>query len=196
MDSVKIIPGFTEDQRATAVELFWQAFREKLHAVMGPEAKARAFLTSVADPSHAISAVDESGTLLGIAGFKTADGAFIGGAVSDLITVYGLLGTVWRGPLLSMLERDLAANVLLMDGIFVADAARGQGIGTRLLQAIKEEARNRKLGQVRLDVIDKNTRARALYEREGFVAGAVQQLGPFRHIFGFSSATTMIFDQH
>lgn len=41
-----------------------------------------------------------------------------------------------------------------MDGMFVTEAARGRGIGTRLLTAIKQEAKARGLRQVRLDVID------------------------------------------
>lgn len=79
-----------------------------------------------------------------------------------------------------------------MDGIVVSDAARGQGIGTRLLAAIKDEALARGCTSVRLDVIDSNPRARALYEREGFVAGHRSDLGPLRHLFGFRSATEMV----
>lgn len=79
---------------------------------------------------------------------------------------------------MALLERDLAEDTLLMDGICVDSSARGLGIGTALLEAIKAEAKTRNLAQVRLDVIDINPRARALYEREGFVAGPVQRLGP------------------
>lgn len=193
MGHVTITPGFSAAQRETAVALFWEAFRGKLNPVMGPEAKALEFLRRVADPDHAISACAPDGTLLGIAGYKTERGAFIGGAWSDLTAVYGVIGALWRAPLLSLLERDLASDVLLMDGIFVAQAARGQGIGTMLLSAIKDEARQRELPQLRLDVIDTNPRARALYEREGFVAGEVHNLGSLRHLFGFQSATTMIY---
>jgi RimJ/RimL family protein N-acetyltransferase len=48
------------------------------------------------------------------------------------------------------------------------------------------------LHEVRLDVIDTNPRARALYERKGFVATGEQKLGPLKPVFGFSSATTLI----
>ncbi len=47
------------------------------------------------------------------------------------------------------------------------------------------------VGEVRLDVIDTNSRARALYERQGFVAGKTQHLGPLRYLFGFSSSAMM-----
>ncbi|SOB92843.1 GNAT family N-acetyltransferase [Thalassospira xiamenensis] len=175
-----------------ALDLFWQAFRQKLAPVMKPEDKAQLFLRRVVDPAHAISAVSSDGDLLGIAGFKTAEGAFIGGTLSDVCAIYGLWGGLWRGVLIETLERDLSEGVLLMDGIFVDSDARGRGVGTALLDAIAHEARMRDLRQVRLDVIDTNPRARALYERCGFVAGDVQELGPLRHLFGFRTATTMM----
>ncbi len=195
MAPVTISAGFAEHHRSEATRLFWQAFKAKLNPVMGPEAKAQRFLARVADPSHAISATALDGALLGIAGYKTAQGAFIGGDWADLTAVYGTLGALWRAPLLSILERNLADDVLLMDGIFVTEAARGQGVGTRLLNAIKAEAASRGLSQTRLDVIDTNPRARALYEREGFVAGERHDLGPLRLLFGFRHATTMIHKQ-
>ena len=80
-----------------------------------------------------------------------------------------------------------------MDGICVDAAARGQGVGTRLLNAVKSEAAKRDLGHVRLDVIDTNPKARALYERQGFVAQGTQDIGPLRHVFGFRRATQMVF---
>jgi RimJ/RimL family protein N-acetyltransferase len=47
---------------------------------------------------------------------------------------------------------------------------------------------------VRLDVIDGNARARALYARFGFVAVKTERLGMLRHFFGFDASTTMIKD--
>ena len=174
------------------VELYWDAFGAKLGRVMHPTAKAHQFIASVLDPTQAISAYDEGGTLLGVAGFKTYQGALVGGTFRELATVYGTLGAGWRAGLLALLERDTENARFLMDGIFVAPAARGHGVGTALLDATIAEARTRGYAEVRLDVIDSNRRARALYERVGFVAKDTQQLGPLRHIFGFKSATTMV----
>ena len=78
-----------------------------------------------------------------------------------------------------------------MDGIFVAESARGRGIGGTLLKAIGEEARQRSLTRVRLDVIDTNPRAKALYERSGFKAVGEEKTGFLELLFGFSSATRM-----
>lgn len=190
---VHIQNGLPDEDLDRAAQMYWQAFGAKLGKVLAPERKALAFLRRVLRADHAVSAVDAEGRLVGLAGFKTAHGAMVGGGLGDLVAVYGLFGALWRAALLSVLERDLAADVLLMDGIMVHETARGQGVGTRLLDAVKQEARLRGCRSVRLDVIDTNPRARALYEREGFEAGAVAHLGPLSRVFGFRSATSMSF---
>ena len=188
----EIRPGFPDSARADVARLFWAAFSAKLIKVMGPDAKALAVLTPGLDPAYCLTAQDPQGRVLGAAGFKTADGAFVGGTMADYRRVYGLFGGVWRAVLLSTLEREVAKGSLLMDGIFVAPEARGKGIGTALLQAIKAEARARGQRSVRLDVIDSNKRARALYLGQGFEPGGRVTTGPLRHIFGFQAAQTMI----
>ncbi len=187
-----IEPGFPESGRDCVARLFWQAFHAKLHLLLRPEARAVSFIAGVLNPDFAMTALDRSGRVIGVAGFKTGDGALVGGGVGDLARHYGWFGALWRGLCLELLERDTEDRVLLMDGIFVDTSARGKGVGTALLRAIVAEASRRGLDSVRLDVIDTNPRARALYEREGFVAGDTHHLGPLKHLFGFDSATTLI----
>lgn len=189
-----LAPGFEPAHRDAIVDLYWDAFRDKLHRVMRPEARARAFIRRVADPAFAIRAEADDGTLLGVAGFKTAEGAFVGGELADLTAVYGTVGGLARGLIMDAIDRPLEPGILLMDGIFVAPDARGRGIGSALLSAIKDEARARGCQRVRLDVIDRNVRARALYERQGFVATETESIGPLRHLFGFTASTTMVCD--
>ncbi|WP_377509101.1 GNAT family N-acetyltransferase [Octadecabacter sp. R77987] len=187
-----ISAGFPERDRARIAALYWEAFGQKLGRVMGPRDRALQFFEGVLDPAHAICAHDDSGGLLGVAGFKTHTGALVGGGMRDMAHVYGWFGSLWRIALLALLERDTENDRFLMDGIFVAPAARGQGVGTALLDAIADKARTRGHGEVRLDVIDTNPRARRLYERQGFVAINTQQLGVLRHVFRFKCATTMV----
>lgn len=193
MSDVIISKGFDADERQLVAHLYWQAFGAKLARCLGPEAKAQAFLVPNLNPDYALTARDPAGRLLGVAGFKTSQGALADAGVSDLCAAYGSWGGLWRAALLALLEREAAATNLLMDGIFVAPHAQGRGVGTALLEAIKAEAHNRGLAAVRLDVIDSNTRARTLYEREGFVAVQTHHLGPLRFVFGFRSATTMTY---
>ena len=190
--SVRIQHGLPAHLRADAARLYWQAFGGKLGRVLGPDRLALALLDRVMRGDHAIIGLSDQGRLLGLVGFKSPEGAFAGGGLADLRAVYGTVGALWRAGLLWLLERDLDNDRFLMDGICVADGARGQGVGTALLEAICAEGRARGYPSVRLDVIDINPRARALYERQGFVALRTSQIGLLRWVFGFSAATTMV----
>jgi ribosomal protein S18 acetylase RimI-like enzyme len=184
--------GLPEDHRAAAAVLYWQAFGGKLGRVLGPEPMALRFLQRVMRADHCLTAIDDDGRLLGIAGFKTPESSFAGGSLADLRAVYGRFGGFWRGIALQLLGRDVDNQRFLLDGLCVSDSARGQGLGTALLEAVVAEARSRGYHAVRLDVVDTNTRARALYERRGFVLDHTAGIGPLRLIFGFRAAHTMV----
>lgn len=183
--------GFGPVHRAAAAALYWRSFRGKLGKLMGPDARALAYFETAMDPNYVFCAIGADDTLLGLAGFKTENGSLTGGALRDMTGAYGWLGGTWRALFLSFLEREVQPGVLLMDGICVSPAARSQGVGTALLSAVKEHARHSGLNSVRLDVIDRNPRARALYEREGFVATGRVRTGLLEPVFGFRAATTM-----
>lgn len=190
--TVTVQTGLPEPLRADAARLYWRAFRDKLGRILGPDDQGIALVRRVLDPTHCVAALSD-GQLLGVAGFKTAQSAFVDGTMGDLWAIYGM-GSLWRAGALALLSRDVDNERFLMDGIAVAPEARGAGVGTSLLHAICDEARLRGYSAVRLDVIDSNNRARALYEREGFRPVATETTGPARFLFGFRSATTMVRD--
>ena len=183
--------GVTQGQRAQAARLYWQAFGGKLGAVMGPEPKAMAFIERVMSPDHVISASDEAGALLGVIGYRTARGSFVGGRMSDLIAVYGRFGAWWRAHALGVLAEDLATGTISVDGLAVAEGARGTGVGAALVEALSREATMRGFSQLRLDVIGENLRARALYDRLGFEVIGRRESRLKALIFGYRSSITM-----
>jgi ribosomal protein S18 acetylase RimI-like enzyme len=194
MNGVTLQLGLQDHHRLEAARLYWQAFGTKLGKVMGPEPTAMRFLTRVMRADQVITAQGPEGRLLGIAGFKTPRGGFAGGKADDLRAIYGPTGALWRTTVLGWLSDQVDNDRFLLDGLCVDASARGQGLGTALLNAICTEARLRGFPAVRLDVIDSNTRAIALYQRLGFHIEGHQDIGLLRHIFGFSSALTMIRD--
>ena len=188
---MRIAKGFDDAERPMIAALYWEAFGAKLGRVMGPRAKALRYIEAVLDPEHAICARDESG-ILGVVGFKTYQGGLIGGGWAEMRRTYGILGAGWRSSTLALLIRDVDNERFLMDGLFVSQQARGRGVGTALLSAIADEGRLRGYTLLRLDVADSNPRAKALYERLGFVAVNNQRLGLFGGLFGFDATTTMV----
>lgn len=189
---VTILQGLPNSQRAEAAVLYWQAFGGKLGRVMGPAPRAHAYLTRVIRNDHVIVARNGEGRLLGLAGFQSPQGNFAGGSWQDMRAIYGLAGMLWRAPLLAMLTREVDNERFLIDGLCVAASARGLGIGTALMTAIEDEARACGYAHVRLDVVDRNWRARALYERLGYNAIKTDSIGLLRHVFGFAATVTMV----
>jgi ribosomal protein S18 acetylase RimI-like enzyme len=188
----RISLGLPANLRREAAVIYWQAFGAKLGRVLGPEPKALVFLERALRAEFCMAATSEDGQLLGMAGFKTRRGSFAGGTSQDMRAVYGRIGAAWRLALLWLLERDTEKRRFLLDGICVTTEARGQGVGSALLDAICAEALSRGYSAVRLDVVDTNPRARALYERMGFQAVDTVRIGALRHVFGFAAAVTMV----
>lgn len=185
--------GLAPDHRAGAAQLYWQAFGGKLGRVLGPAPLALAYLDRVIREDHVITAVS-GGELIGLAGFKSPRGGFAEGSWTDLRAIYGTWGAIWRQSLLGALITDVDNSRFLVDGICVAAAHRGRGIGAALLRALMAEGCARGYGAIRLEVTDDNSRARRLYERLGFRATDHARLGLLRHAYGFDGVTTMIRD--
>ncbi len=188
---VRLHQGLTAGQRREAASLYWRAFGAKLGRVMGPEAKALAFIERVIDPAHVIAAVDAQGHVLGVIGFRTPQGAFVGGDRGDLRAVYGRFGALWRGFALQALAQDLAQGTLHVDGFAVTEPMRGRGLGEALIEALCAEAQARGYRAVRLDVVDENLRAKALYDRLGFAVIGRADRWLTAAIFGYRTAVAM-----
>lgn len=65
------------------------------------------------------------------------------------------------------------SHVRQIQGLVVAEEARGTGVGRGLLRAVQNEARRQGARRISLRVLGHNTQARKLYESEGFVVEGV-----------------------
>ncbi|MFD3659156.1 GNAT family N-acetyltransferase [Streptomyces sp. NPDC058659] len=182
--------GVPEDGAARVAALYWEAFGRKLGAALNPPDKARAFLTAHLHHDRAVTVLVD-GEVAGVAGYRLGGRGLLGGGAGDVLSAYGVLRGLHRVALLALLERSPAPGELVMDGIAVAPGHRGAGIGTMLLREITAVAAEAGSRRIRLDVIDVNPRARALYERHGFVAVHTERTPYLRELMGFGAVTTM-----
>ncbi len=189
---MKITRGLAEAERQAAAALYWQAFAPKLGPVLGPRDKALIYLAQAFDPDQAICARDGNGVLLGIVGLHTPRGRLWRVGLGPLMRVFGPIGALWRLAAFYLLPRDEVSGAAVIDGIAVAAAARGRGIGSRLIEAAAHEARAEGLAGLRLEVAAGNDRARALYERRGFAKVGERRLhGLAARLWGHSGTAVM-----
>ena len=184
--------GVAPAQRMQAAQLYWQAFGPKLGRVMGPERRALTFVERVMSENHVISASDAAGNIVGVIGYRTRSGSFVGGTRGDLRAVYGRFGAAWRALALGVLATALPPRAMIVDGLAVAEGWRGVGVGAALIEALAREARTRGFAELRLDVVGENLRARALYERLGFRVTERSESRLTQAIFDFHTAFVMV----
>ncbi|MBB3725769.1 GNAT family N-acetyltransferase [Nonomuraea dietziae] len=189
-DDPQVLRGLPEGSEARVAALYWQAFGRKLGAALNPPDKARAFLAAHLHHDRGVAAVVD-GEVAGVAGYQLGGRGLTGGGAGDVLSAYGTLRGLPRLALLTLMERRPADGELVMDGIAVAPEHRGKGIGSLLLREIAAVAAEHSCRRIRLDVIDVNPRARALYERHGFIAVHTEKTPYLRHLMGFGAVTTM-----
>lgn len=190
-DQISYQTGIPEKYRLAAVDLYDEAFGEKLSlAVRNRENRKQLFTKGLA-LKYAIAAVSQKG-LLGIAGFHTAEGSLTG-AISyrDLVSQLGFFKGSRAAVVFSLYEKKPKPEELVMDGIAVRSDARGMGVGSRLLNEIRKYAKQHEYNRVRLDVIDTNHKAKKLYERMGFEAVKTENFPYLKSFLGFGGVTTM-----
>lgn len=188
---MRLTLGLPDALRPEAAALYWQAFGGKLGRVLGPDRLALAYVERVMRGDQCLIAT-EAGRLVGLVGFKADTGSFAGGTAVDMRRIYGPFGGAWRSGVMQLMGGDPDTGKFLIDGLCVRPEARGRGVGSALIDAICTEGRSRGHAAIGLDVVDTNPRARALYERHGFVAASSTGIGPLRLVFGYRCAYRML----
>ena len=70
-----------------------------------------------------------------------------------------------------------------VEDVFVEEAARGQGLGRRLIEGCVARARSRGCSRVQLDANERNEGAIALYRSLGFESGSPARWGGARDLY-------------
>jgi ribosomal protein S18 acetylase RimI-like enzyme len=195
-DAIAIERGLPDHLRSAGVSLFDDAFGDKMRMAIPDRSRRLAYMDRVYRGDHVVVAV-RAGELLGMMALASAAGAYRGGLIDvpwdprpfrDLL---GLRGAMRATLGLRLAQHRPASDELYVDGVAVAAAARGQGIGSKLLAEAMSIAQEGGWRWLRLDVIDTNPRAQALYERLGYRVTKVERMGPLRRWTGFGAIISM-----
>jgi ribosomal protein S18 acetylase RimI-like enzyme len=128
--------------------------------------------------------------LVGVAGIFTRAQRFLGFRFPDLRRRFGLFRALFFQLILGFEGRP-AADEFRIETLAVAAEARGQGIGTRLLNEAERHAREHGYAVLSLDVVDTNLRARQLYERLGFREIRTEHYGRLTRRAGFTGSSRL-----
>lgn len=183
--------GFEASERTKVGALYWEAFQRKLRPAFADSETGLLIIRTSMRSEQFLVARSVKGAVIGVCGFHEGG---TGAAAVTWATLRSLLsaGQALRASLiLGLLERKGEAGVLVLDGICVDSNQRSSGIGTALLQSAEAHARKQGMASVRLSVIDRNPRARALYERRGFVPVSEGTMGILGPVYGFDRYTVM-----
>ena len=187
---IEISDHLPEAHIPAGVRLYYTGLVAKLGPVFGPLETALAVLPHSIHPTRCLVAFTE-GRLAGILGIHDQRGSFLEPSYGTMVRHYGHISGTFRTMLLMLLDHKAPPGDLYLDGIAVEPSQQGQGIGTALITAFEQRARDNGFASVSLEVIDTNPRAKALYVRMGYHKIATHTMGPFSRLFGFSSTCRM-----
>jgi ribosomal protein S18 acetylase RimI-like enzyme len=182
-----------ESQRAQAGLILYEAFRRKLQPLTGDPDRAVPLLSASLNLDMVMGAVSD-GRLLGVAGLHSHEGRYAQFDLRSALAAQGLLRGIRAWVMFNLFSQGAGcpAGELRIAALAVDAAARGQGVGSRLLEAIFAKARVDGLAAVRLEVVDTNTGARELYERLGFQVVRTERYPLPRNWLGFSGDYVMV----
>ncbi len=186
---VEIRNDLPEELHRRAVEIYYEAFAQKFAPLFSQE-QALAVFPPLLQPEQGLFAFVD-GRLAGLAGLQHGRRQLFRDEPGPFLRAFGLLPGLVRWLGLRLFQRTFRAGELLMDGLCVEAGLRGRGVGTCLLQAVCEFARQHGYRSVRLDVVDTNPRARRLYERLGFRAVRTRHYPLTMRLMGFGASTTL-----
>jgi ribosomal protein S18 acetylase RimI-like enzyme len=189
-EDLEISLGLPDRFRNEAATIFYAAFGEKNQPLFGSRASAIAIFDKAIDPELAMVAIAQD-RLVGLAGLRYDDRSFLQFNLSVFTQELGLVKGTLGFFLFVLFNHRVQKGELFLEVLIVNPEARGQGIGTLMLQELFEFARQNQFDQIKLDVAAINPNARRLYERMGFVCLKTRNYPFLRRIIGATAIDSM-----
>lgn len=195
---MQIVKGIPAALVPEAVELLLEAFPLKVEHELRPRSpeQARRVLSAQIVPELGWMALSSGGAAVGLAGVGVHGRRFLGMTCRAYAKEFGWLGGVSRW-LSAETEAAIARPKRLqwrVEWLAVSEAARGTGVGTKLLRTVISAAMDEGMKSVKLEVIDVNYGAIRLYEKLGFRRVFTLRTGRFTARAGYRAAHYMRID--
>ena len=187
--------GLRAENTTDAAKLYSIAFERKFTKLIGDKEIMTMLLSNSINPNCAISAYNNKGELLGLAGYRYKNQMMININKKSFYKIFGIIHGYIKYFITKLLYTRNAdsSSQLLMDGIAVDENYRGNGVGKLLFLKLEEFAKMHNLTSIKLDVIDENPRAKKLYENIGFQKVKYKKMNSFiKNLICVSGVTTMI----
>ena len=186
-----------EELRPATVKVYDEAFGSKLSLAIPSDTKRQLIISEgLVAENLIVATVGEE--LAGVASVRTRGGRYADGGMSGESVSWSMLrqhlgtfGALRAVSVLVFADHKPEADELYLAEIAVAAAARGRGIGSRLLAEVEAIAREEGKARIQLEVIDTNPRAQELYARQGYVVVKTDRFGYLRRFIGFGGFYTM-----
>ena len=186
----RIIQGLRPEYRESFIQLFCDTFPEVIVPVFGSVERCARLLERSLANDRILTAISGD-RLVGFAGLHHSRREWFDPSLPQLLNSlrWGIFRVMAVGIVLFKRPKS---DVLHLDTLAVHPDARGQGIGTQLVDAVVALANAEDKRFVTLEVADINPRAKRLYERLGFVVDKFEKLPwPWRVVFAFSGSYRM-----
>ena len=193
-NDVKITTKLPREMITQAAEVYYSEFKQKYDGLLLiPRTREQALhiLKESMDLSMGIYALDGRGNLVGLAGLGCKGRGFIKYKWKLLLQEFGMLGAILRKLIKFFEAPALKKGQLRIEGLVVSKDAQGKGIGTTLMHAVFDRARQQGYKSVHLEVINTNPGARRLYQRLGFKDKGRVYFGLLTRQAGFTSIWRM-----
>ena len=164
---VAVVEGIDESYVEDALRLAYEAFAEKFRVGFRDADDLVHLFGDSVNTGHCFTAIAD-GRLLGILMFQTADREFFHPKLAAAFTRFSPVRALRIVLNLLLLTRTARPDEFIVDSLAVSPAARGSGIGTRLMDRAEDKARAMGKKTMSLDAIGENAGAIRLYERMGF----------------------------
>ena len=179
--------------RLPAAQLYITGLKDKLVPIFGSVDRARRMLVRTLAPDHCLLAI-RGWDPIGILSIQTLESGFWNLTPKCMMDEFGWFSGLFKYGGLALLHHEPSAEQWHIDGVAVDKKMRGKGIGTQLLAHLETMALNRGIGLLSLEVVDTNPKAKALYERLGYIETERKSIWPFGGWYGFpfKSAALMV----